>query len=510
MPEKKVATSSGSLAAPHRLVFFLQTKALGALSMGSRNLPKNLKLSLSLSIGLVAATFIMGAAKLHAQNADSIRHQEQASRLYQRLTGVLPSRPALEEMTSLIAAGNVPGASFRAMEDLNFYKVTLYNMFSAYSNVTENSDTPLSDYTALVVGLIYNNQNFDRVLYGDILYTSNDATMTYNLSFNNPSDPANPTILPVNRAGAFFPLVRDAQPDLDFNRSIVGKVRPLFRLANPANGADIRYDDNVHFSDLQSLNDWPALLEERQQSLVYSHLRTDGQVSAEDISGILTTRQTASEFFNMGTNRRAFRFASKTFLCRDMEQLHDSSAPDLRVRQDVDRSPGGDSRAFQAKCSGCHSGMDAFAGAFSFFDFNDGRMTYNRNALNNPNNKQFRQANIFPDGYRLTNNSWMNFWNRGPNLALGWRTPQVGGSIESGVGARSLGALLASTEAFGNCMAEKTFKRICFRPPTPNESTELAALARQFENGWTSFSSENASNPYNMRALFAKVSDMCF
>jgi len=477
--------------------------------MGSINLLKKLNYSLSLSLGL-AATFVMGAAKLHAQGEDALRTQEQARRLYQRLTGVLPAKVALEDMTQMMSEGNVPGASFRAMEDLNFYKVTLYNMFSAYSNVNQNPDVELTDYTALIVGLIYNNERFDQVLYGDVLYTSNDDTMTYNLSFADPLNPGQQVSLPVNRPGAFFPLVRENDMVNNFDQTIVGKARPIFRLADINNPADIRYDDNRHFSDLQALNDWPTLLEKRQQSVVYSYRRPDEQVADEDVAGVLTTRQFASEFFSMGTNRRAFRFASKTFLCRDMEQLHDSSAPDLRVRQDVDRSPGGDSRAFKAKCQGCHAGMDAFAGAFAFFDFSNGRMTYNRNALLNGNNKQFRQSNVFPDGYRMTNNSWINLWNRGPNLALGWRAPQVGTSIESGTGAKTMGAILASTEAFGNCMADKAFQRVCFREPTPTEVTELAALAREFESGWTSFSSENASNPYNMRALFAKVSDMCF
>jgi len=483
--------------------------------MGSKNQlfynPISLS-SFSLSLGLVA-TLLVGSAKVHAQGTESIQNQEQARRLFQRLTGVLPSKAVLEEMTQLLSEGNVPEASFRAMDNLNFYKVTLYNMFSAYSNVNQNPDIELTDYTALIVGLVINNERFDQVLYGDVFYTSNDDTMTYNLSFADPMNPGQQISLPVNRAGAFFPLVRDADAVNNFDQlgTFAGvKARPLFRLADINNPADIRYDENRHFADLQAISNWPELLEKRQQSVIYSYRRSDEQVNSEDVAGILTTRQFASEFYNMGTNRRAFRFASKTFLCRDMEQLHDSSAPDYRVRQDVDRSPGGDSRAYKQKCSGCHAGMDGFAGAFSYFDFNNGRMAYNRNALLNPNNKQFRQSNVYPDGFRMTDNSWVNVWNRGPNLALGWRAPQVGTSILSGNGVKTLGAVLASTEAFGNCMATKVFQRICFRPPTPKETTELEALARQFEAGWTGFSSENASNPYNMRALFAKVSDMCF
>ena len=41
----------------------------------------------------------------------------------------------------------------------------------------------------------------------------------------------------------------------------------------------------------------------------------------------MTTRTAASAFFIAGTNRAMFRFTMINFMCRDLEQLQDSSLP---------------------------------------------------------------------------------------------------------------------------------------------------------------------------------------
>jgi hypothetical protein len=448
---------------------------------------------------------LMISVKLGRTEAQSLalKAQEQAKRLHARFTGVPPSRAVLEQLTNLLEADRVVDAAFVAMQNSHFYQVVLFNLFSGASNVSGNADIELNDFTALVLGLIRDNERFDQVLYGDVFYTANDETMTYNVNFSG-------VTTPVNLNGAAFPLVRNADGTNDFNQNPpANRVRPPFRLADTNNASNIRYDDNNHYVDLQRLSNWIDLLQKRSQASTYGFLNPDQRPVAEDIAGALTTRHFGSEFMNMGTNRRAFRFTAKNFLCKDMEQLADSSAPDFRARQDVDRSPGGNSLNFKAKCAGCHAGMDSFAGAFAYFDYVNGRLAYNRNALQNNNNKQFRQSNVYPEGFRLQNNSWINVWNRGPNLSLGWRTPSTG-AIDQGIGAKALGSALAATEQFGNCMAQKAFQRICFRSPTPAEENQLEDLAREFELGWSELSSYNASNPYNMRALFAQVSSLCF
>src|SRR5690606_20299987 len=89
---------------------------------------------------------------------------------------------------------------------------------------------------------------------------------------------------------------------------------------------------------------------------------------AEATAGVLTTRAAAKAFFIAGTNRAMFRFTLLNHLCRDLEQVHDTSLVPDRIRQDVSRSPGGDSRVFLNSCMGCHNGRDPRAQAFASYD----------------------------------------------------------------------------------------------------------------------------------------------
>ena len=67
---------------------------------------------------------------------------------------------------------------------------------------------------------------------------------------------------------------------------------------------------------------------------------------ASDAAGVITTRAAGEAFFSAGTNRRMWRFTAMNYLCRDMEQLQGHDRPADRIRQDVTRSPGGDSQIF--------------------------------------------------------------------------------------------------------------------------------------------------------------------
>ena len=54
-------------------------------------------------------------------------------------------------------------------------------------------------------------------------------------------------------------------------------------------------------------------------------------------AGLLTSRASSEAFFIDGTNRAMFRFTMMNHMCRDMEQVHDTSLPPDRIRQDVSR-----------------------------------------------------------------------------------------------------------------------------------------------------------------------------
>src|SRR5690606_5960616 len=156
-----------------------------------------------------------------------------------------------------------------------------------------------------------------------------------------------------------------------------------------------------------------------------------------------------------GTNRAMFRFTLMNHLCRDLEQVHDTSRVPDRIRQDVSRSPGGDSRVFLNSCIGCHNGMDPMAQAYAYYDYEfdvaadpeglGGRIHYNTEATIDPDTesrveKKYRiNSSTFRYGFVTPDDQWQNYWRAGQNAALGWSSSLPG----AGSGAKSMGMELA-------------------------------------------------------------------
>src|SRR5690606_969631 len=131
-------------------------------------------------------------------------------------------------------------------------------------------------------------------------------------------------------------------------------------------------------------------------------------------------------FFIAGTNRAMFRFTLLNHLCRDLEQVHDTSLVPDRIRQDVSRSPGGDSRVFLNSCMGCHNGMDPLAQAFAYYDYEydidsdpegiNGRIHYNTASDIDPDTnsrvekKYLINASTFRYGFVTPDDRWDNYW----------------------------------------------------------------------------------------------------
>ena len=115
-----------------------------------------------------------------------------------------------------------------------------------------------------------------------------------------------------------------------------------------------------------------------------------------------------------------FRFTLMNHLCRDLEQVHDTTRPPDRIRQDVSRSPGGDSRIFLNNCIGCHSGMDPLAQAFAYYNFDEtaGRMRLHRRASCSRSTSTTRTT--FQPGFVTPDDRWDNYWRAGQNALLGW------------------------------------------------------------------------------------------
>ena len=211
-------------------------------------------------------------------------------------------------------------------------------------------------------------------------------------------------------------------------------------------------------------------------------------------AGVITTRAAAQAFFVAGTNRAMFRFTLLNHLCRDMEQVLDTTRPPDRIRQDVSRSPGGDSRVFLNNCIGCHSGMDPMAQAFAYYDWDEtaGRIVYSPGVVRP---KYFNNDTTFAPGFITPDDRWSNYWRHGQNSLLKWDESLPG----SGQGAKSLGRELAGSEAFARCQVEKVFRNVCFRPPSDVEDrNQVTAMTTSFK-----------ANGYRLKRVFAEAATYC-
>ncbi len=246
-------------------------------------------------------------------------------------------------------------------------------------------------------------------------------------------------------------------------------------------------NDHYAAAETQNVNLMTAL-KRTQQSAVYG-------IPANGTAGLMTTRAASEAFFIDGTNRAMFRFTMVNHMCRDMEQLADTTRAPDRIRQDVSRSPGGDSRLFLNGCIGCHSGMDPMAQAFAYYDFDEtqGRLVYTPGTVNA---KYFINADNFKQGFITPNDNWENRWRQGHNkLALGFDTGRPG----SGQGAKSLGDEIGHSDRFAQCQVEKVFKAVCFRAPSnTSDREEVDAITANFRNGG-----------YKLKRVFAETAAYC-
>ncbi len=356
--------------------------------------------------------------------------RSQAKRMHDRLAGVPPSESVLSTMAADIAAGRPTDAAMTAMQNRAFYDVTLKNFAMPWTNRDQTVFAPLNDYVATVIGMVRDDVAFDRVLYDDILY--------------------------VGKNGLGVPAYSPASND--------------------------------HYAALESQG------VNLKDDLVQTTQSSASGIPADATAGVLTTRAAAEAFLKAGTNRAMFRYTVMNHLCRDLEQIADTTRPPDRVRQDVSRSPGGDSRIFLNSCVGCHSGMDPMIQAFAYYDYDEtaGRMIYSQGIVRP---KYFHNKDTFPAGYSTPDDHWDNYWRKGRNSLLGW-DPSLPGK---GQGAKSLGRELARTDAFANCQVQKVFKTVCLRAPSDAEDrAKVQAMVGSFK-----------SNGYQLKRVFADAAAYC-
>ena len=377
---------------------------------------------------------------------------EQAKRIYERIAGEPPPAAVLNQMASIIAASCPSGCAAGA---------------------------PGSAPNAALVSAAQ---------------VATQAADFYNVTLKN-------WVIPwTNRDQTVF------APFNDYAATVIGMVRDNVPF-NTALSADILYvvnssglpapsnANNNHYASAEANGiDLSSTLKQTTQSATY------GTPTAAT-AGLLTTYAAEAAFFIKGTNRAMFRFTMINHFCNDMPTLMDTTRPTDRVRQDVARSPGGDSRVYLNTCVGCHSGMDPMAQAFAYYNFNGtvgpgvmntGTMQYTAGQVQP---KYLINSANFPFGFVTPDDSWSNRWRGGINASLGWSASLPG----SGAGAKSLGTELESAGAFAQCQVNKVFQAVCFRTPvSAADQAQLAWLTQSFTSGG-----------YNLKQVFQQTAASC-
>ena len=365
-------------------------------------------------------------------------YREQAKRIHDRLAGVPPTEQVLDDMENaldpaltcragLTTACTASGAADIAMQNVNFYNVTLKNFAAPWTNRDQSVFVPLNDYIATVIGMIRDDVPFNTLLSEDIIYHG-----------------------------------RNGVPSAT---------------------------DNAHYEQLERSN---ANL---RDDLVRAQQSAFINIPSEATAGVMTSRAAAEAFFIAGTNRAMFRFTLLNHMCNDLEQVHDVNLPTDKIRQDVSRSPGGDSRLFLNNCVGCHTGMDPMAQAFAYYNFNEGttELDYSAPIVQA---KYFNNDLNFPQGFVTPDDSWENRWREGQNRYLGF-DPTLDGY---GTGAKSLGEELGNSRAFAACQVKKVFRAVCLRDAEDDvDNTKIDAITDDFMQ---------VSN-YSMKKVFADTADYC-
>ena len=398
--------------------------------MKNANDPVNLSwLWRAILVGLLTASLVAPA---------QAGYREQAKRIHDRLAGAPPTDDVLDDMENaldpslscdpgLTTTCDATGAANIAMQNVNFYNVTLKNFAAPWTNRDQSVFVPLNDYIATVIGMIRDDVPFNTLLSADLIYHG--------------------------------------------------------RNGSPSAG------DNAHYEQLERSN---ANL---RDDLVPAAQSSIMGIPAEATAGVITSRAASEAFFIAGTNRAMFRFTLLNHMCNDMEQIHDVNLSPDRIRQDVSRSPGGDSRLFLNNCVGCHTGMDPMAQAFAYYDFNEdtSRLDYSAPTVQA---KYFNNDLNFPQGYVTPDDAWENRWREGQNSYLGF-DPSLDGY---GNGAKSLGEELGNSQAFAACQVKKVFRTVCLRDAEDDaDRLKMEQITATFR----------ASNSYSMKQVFADTADYC-
>ncbi len=382
--------------------------------------------------------------------------RKEAANIYSRLTSIKApiDHPKVVEMESKIAAGDKMGAAAIATTESNFYNITVRDFAAKMSNREETISVPLNDFIATYVGGIRDDLNAKDFLSRNITYQSKSG---------------------------YASVPQDLAEDI--------------------------LKSNNHYEALDNGKyDLAKVLEAKPQMLISAAGIADNPTPA----GVLTSRAFMSAHAVAGTNRRLVEFAFREFLCAPIASWADATGPDSYIGKDVDRFPGGEHSKFTSNCRSCHSGMDAFRGAFARYTFSAGFIknslltnplmgddednSVNMKISDAPNAqlvayKMNHNQQVFESGKTVVNDAWENFANRGSNVAFfGWK------GAMAGKGVTEFGKMLSESKAYPRCMVQKVYRSVCKRDVTALEANLVNTVTDEF-----------VANNYNFKFLFQRI-----
>ena len=131
-------------------------------------------------IGTIWRVLLVGLLSAGLMSPALAGYREQARRIHDRLAGVPPTDTVLQQMQDDIDPSQ-PGTPFDAamlaMDNVNFYNVTLKNFAAPWTNRDRNQFVPLNDYIATVIGMIRDDVPFNTLLSADLTYVGQSGVV---------------------------------------------------------------------------------------------------------------------------------------------------------------------------------------------------------------------------------------------------------------------------------------------------------------------------------------------
>ncbi len=405
-----------------------------------------------------------------------------ARKLVERLTGVIApiDHPLVVRVEAKVVANDLSGAvkiitGDAASEESGHpeFLNTMVKQFALRMSTREETiRTPFNDFAASFIGVTRDEINAQELLTGNFFYMGNPALVKVR------TDMFNDLLLSNNH-----------YEDLEKGHWDIGKVlMKVPSAANPPgypNGQQIAVDIN------------------------------GGMTASPDPAGVLTSRAFMAAHAIAGTNRRLVEYSFREFSCLPISQIADTAASPARIGRDIDRLPGADQTKFETSCKGCHTIMDGFRGAFAKYDFasvtiNNVPYAFTRNtqvsrtpaAFGFPTTavdqygtvkKMNGNETVFPNGYTIIDDSFVNNATGANNRKVfGWNGPNKLG----GVGVNQFGRMIADSDRFAECMANRVYESVCTPEAKPSTVVLpfISEIATKFKN-----------SGYKLRTLFQDV-----